>query len=58
MGTSVEKTRYEDWFPQGVYVGVGLNNNSNSEDLIKNTFFWPCPWHMEVPGPGIEPVQQ
>ena len=18
--------------------------------------FWPCPWHVEVPGPGIEPV--
>ena len=21
-------------------------------------FFWPCPWHVEVPRPGTEPMQQ
>ena len=20
--------------------------------------FWPCPWHAEVPGPGIKPAPQ
>ena len=20
--------------------------------------FWPCPWHAEVPGPGIKPEPQ
>ena len=21
-------------------------------------FFWLCPWHVEVPGAGIEPIPQ
>ena len=21
-------------------------------------FFWPCPWHVEVPGPGIQHAPQ
>ena len=21
-------------------------------------FIWPCSWHVEVPGPGIEPTPQ
>ena len=21
-------------------------------------FFWPCPWNVEVPGPGMAPVPQ
>ena len=26
--------------------------------LIKKNFFGPCPWHVEVPGPKIEPALQ
>ena len=24
-------------------------------DIIGYLCFWPCPWHVEVPGPGMEP---
>ena len=30
-----------------------LKNNNNSLE-----FFWPCPEHAKVPGPGIEPTPQ
>ena len=26
--------------------------------IITFFFFWPCPQHVEVPGPGIEPTPQ
>ena len=40
-----------------------VSNFVNGKMLIKCPalepmfcLFWPCPWHTEVPGPGIEPV--
>ena len=44
------------------FPGQGSNLSSSSDTIrpLGNTlhFFWPRPQHMEVPGPGIEPVPQ
>ena len=42
---------YHHWTPTGTLMWHYLK-------AVYTGFFWPCPWHVEVPGLGIEPEPQ